>query len=251
MKKNRCLNSLNAAGFTVLMIFCFSFSLLGKGNHIMANRYYIREVKDQPWQLRISGKIPSLCGIYVIIYDKNKKVIFNGAVPGADYPAAKPYIINIPEDGITGDYAVKIIGAQDDYMKIDLPISSLPEVYYMLSTTIGHEKGRKVLFMVPEDKEIILSAYKGHLKVTDSSGKVVADTRNGKYGGTAYKAKYRYSNYIPVKCKKGEVYTILPEAFYFRSNVGLYVMFKADGWFVPNKQLDKINWWQVELKNGK
>jgi len=248
MNKNRCKSHFNAIGFIALTMLCFSFTVMGKGNHIMAKKYYLREADDQIWQLRISGKISSLCGIYVIIYDKNKKVIFNGEVPGGNYPITKPYVVNIPKDGITGDYAVKIIGAQDDYMKINLPISTLPEVYYMESTTIGHDKNRKVHFKVPEDKEIIFSAYKNHLEVKDSSGKVVADTRNGKYGGSAYKAKFRYCNYIPLKCKKGEVYTILPQSFYFRSNTGLYVMFKADGWFVPNQQLDKIKWWKLELK---
>lgn len=219
-------------------------------HYIMALGYYVREQEDKDWHINISGKISSLCGIYVIVYDDGGKVVYHGSVPCGEYSDKKPFSIKIPKDGVAGDYKIKIIGAQDDFLGINLPVSDLKEVYYITGTTIGHGKGRYVLFQTPpEQKEVILHAYKGHLKVKDNTGKVVGDSRkDSKYGGDKYGTKYRYSNYFTLKTSPGVTYRIEPEAFYFGCKEGLYVMFKPDSWFFPDKKLDNIKWWRLEYK---
>lgn len=219
-------------------------------NHIMPKGYFVRESEDMDWKFRISGEIPSMCGIYVIVYDVTGKVIHQGEVPHGKYPVEKPYVINIPKDGAAGDYKIKIIGAQPDYLGINLPLTNLKEVYEVNRTTIGHEKDRYLLFQVsPNQKQLTVSAYKNHLIVREQkTGKIVADTKKGKYGGDKYKAKFRYSNYISFHPVPGVTYRFEPKSFYFGfSDATLYCMFKPDGWFLPNPKLSEIKWWRLKL----
>jgi hypothetical protein len=215
----------------------------------MVNSYYIREATDQEWNINISGKIPSLCGIYLIVYNKDGKVIFKGSVPRGEYDKAKPFTIKIPKDGVAGDYKVKIIGNQDDYLAIDLPLSNQQEVYYAKSMSMGHAKGNSVIFQTrPDEKEITLSAYKAQLVVKDLKGNIIADTSNDKAGKDAVLSKDKYSNIVTFKCQPGTDYVLQPEAMYFGAKDGFFVCMKPGTWFLPDSKLEQINWWELELK---
>lgn len=219
-------------------------------NHIMAKGYFIREAEDQDWAFNISGEVVSMCGIYVIVYDVNKKVIYHGMVPCGKYSLDDPYVIKIKKDGLIGDYKIKIIAAQSDFMSLNLPMTDLKEVYEVQRTTIGHAKDRYLLFQVsPEQTELIIYAYKGQLQVKeDNTRKVVVDTSRGQYGGDASKSKYRFSNYVTFKVIPDVVYRIEPNAFYFGFGDTIYTMFKPDGWFFPNQKLAEIKWWKLHFK---
>ena len=221
-----------------------------KDNHLVAKGYFVRESQDMDWEFRISGDIVSMCGIYVIVYDANGKIIHQGEVPHGKYSVDAPYVIKIPKDGLTGDYKIKIIAAQSDFLGINLPLTNLKEVYEVDRTTLGHAKDRYLLFQVaPSQKELTVSAYKNHLVVRDQkTGKIVADTRKGKYGGESRKSKFRYSNYITFKTEPGVVYRVEPKSFYFGfADAKVYAMFKPDGWFLPNPKLSEIKWWRLRL----
>lgn len=217
----------------------------------MPKGYFIQETKDQAWSFNISGNVISMCGIYVIVYDVNKKIIYQGNVPYGKYPLEKPYVITIKKDGAVGDYKIKIIGAQPDFMALNLPLTELKEVYEIKGgTTIGHEKDRYLMFQVPpSQKELTVSAYKGQLQVMEeASGKVVADTSKGKNGGSDQKSKFRFSNYITFKPRPGITYRLEPKAFYFGfGDDTVYAMFKTDGWFSPNPKLREIKWWRLPI----
>lgn len=219
-------------------------------HHIMAKGYYVRETEDTDWSFSVNGKITSMCGIYLIIYDANGKIIHQGVVPYGNYPPGRPYTIKIAKDGVVGDYKIKLIAAQEDVMGINLPLTNLKEVYEIQRTTIGHAGRRYLLFQVaPGQTELTVSAYKGHLRVKEnSSGKVVADTSDGSYGGDKRGAEFRFSNYIKFAVKPGIVYRLEPQAFYFGFGGGtVYCMFRPDGWFLPEASLRKVKWWHLPL----
>lgn len=217
--------------------------------HLMVNAYYIRETVDQEWNINISGNTPSLCGIYIIVYDKEGKVIFNGPVPHGEYDKTKPFAIKIPKDGVTGDYKVKIIGNQEDYLGIGLPLSNLQEVYYANRMSMGHGKGNSVIFQTrPNEKEITLFAYKAHLVVKDPKGNMIADTSNEKVVKGTVLSKDKYDNNVTFKCEPGTDYLLQPMAMYFGAKNGFYVCLKPGTWFLPDSKLEQINWWELELK---
>jgi hypothetical protein len=223
---------------------------LKSDNHIMAKGYFVRESTDMDWEFRISGKIPSLCGIYLIVHNAERKIIHQGTVPHGNYPVDTPFVIKIPKDGMTGDYKIKIIAAQPDYLGLNLPLTNLKEVYEFQRGSIGHDKDRYLLFQVaPSQTQLTVSGYKGHLIVREQkTGKTVADTRKGVYGGEKHGAKHRFQNYITFKTAPGVVYRLEPQSFYFGfCDSTVYAMFKPDAWFMPNKKLSAIKWWRLKL----
>lgn len=241
------------AVFVSRMDFCYGNQKekpLKKNNHIMPKGYFVQETEDKDWSCTISGDVVSMCGIYVIVYDVNKKIIYQGKVPHGKYSIEKPYVIKIKKDGAVGDYKIKILAAQPDFMAFNLPMTELKEVYEIQSTTIGHDKDRYLMFQVPPgQKELTVSAYKGHLQVTEeATGKVVADTSKGEYGGEERKSKHRYCNYISFNPFPETTYRLEPKSFYFRfGGATIYTMFKPDGWFLPNPKLSEIKWWRLKL----
>ncbi len=240
---------------SILAFLSFLFFYLGAyaadekidfARHLMVDAYYIREATDQEWNIKISGTIASPCGIYIIAYDKECKVIFNGTVPQGEYDKAKPFIIKIPKDGVTGDYKIKIIGYQDDYLGIDLPLSNQQEVYFARRMC---RKGNSVIFQTrPDEKEITLFAYKANLLVKDLQGNIIADTSNEKAGNGCVLFKEKYDNCVTFKCAPGTDYVLQSEAWSLGCHKGFFICLKPGTWFLPDSKLEKINWWELELK---
>lgn len=216
----------------------------------MPEAYYVRETEDKDWSLNFSGEVVSMCGIYVIVYGVNGEVVHNGMIPYGRYPMEKAYSIKIKKDGVVGDYKIKIIGAQSDFMALNLPLTELKEVYQVSRTTLGNEKGRYLLFQVPPGQnELTVSAYKGQLQVKEeATGKVVADTSKGQYGGDSTKGKFRFSNYVSFNPVPGITYRLEPQSAYFGfGDDTVYAMFAPDSWFLPNPKLIEIKWWRLRL----
>ena len=208
---------------------------------VMADGYYAREVRDQEWHLRLVGEIPSLCGAYVVIHDAAGKIIHHGMIPHGTYPADRPYVATIKPDGIVGDYKIVMIGHQNDILGVAAPYTDLPfEVYGGVNFTIGNAPGVDLYFQAPEGiAKMNLGAYCGHLKVLDSAGKVVADTR---VGGKPKK----YDMTVEFAVKPGETYCLQRECFYFNSYIPgtLFFAFDPARWFCPTSTLDRVKWWQ-------
>jgi hypothetical protein len=217
--------------------------------HLMVDSYYIREATDQEWNINISGKIASLCGIYLIVYNKDSKVIFSGTIPHGEYYRTKPFAIKIPKDGVTGDYKVKIIGFQDDYLGIDMPLSNQQEVYYAKTMSMGQGKGNSVIFQTrPDEKQITLSAYKSNLVIKDLNGNTIADTANEKAGKGCVLSKEKYDNCVTFNCEPGKDYVLQSKGAYLGCKNGFFICLNPGTWFLPDSKLEKINWWNLELK---
>ncbi len=212
------------------------------GNQVMADGYYARETTDGPWHIRIVGTVPSLCGAYVLVFGAGGDIVFRARIPHGTYPEDAPLLLKVPADGVTGDYKIKVIGHQRDLLGIQVPMTDLgAEVYGGTSFTIGHDEGRRIAFKVADQEELTVSAYKGHLKVRDAAGRVVADTC-----GTPETPPQvsRYSNLVTFPAKAGETYWIEPTAFYFGAKSRLFLTFDPDTWFLPNPLLDEVKWWR-------
>jgi hypothetical protein len=215
-------------------------------HNVMAHGYYVREETDRVWHLKLVGKIPSLSGAYIVIHNVEGKIIHHGPIPHGEFTQAKPYTVAIPKDGITGDYRMIMVGQQGDMLGVMIPWTDLPlEVYGGSSFSVGHDKGVKPIFKAPAGvTKMSLGAYKGHLKVRDAEGKVVADTEvNGKSGSK----RYRYDKMITFAVTPGATYTIERRCFYFRSYIPgtCYLTASPERWFKPSSELDKIKWWEL------
>jgi len=212
-------------------------------HQVMANGYYAREVRDQDWHVRIVGEIPSLCGAYLLIHDAKSRVIHHGVVPHGKYPSGKPFVVTVKKDGVVGDYKIIMVGHQRDKLGVTVPWTDLPyEAYGGSSFSIGHDLNIKPFFKPPPGvKKMHLGAYKGHLRVLDAKGKVVADTytQGRKHG--------RYDNAVEFKVKPGATYTIERKCFYFRSYIPgtLFLAFERGRSFAPSPELDKVKWWEL------
>ena len=211
---------------------------------IQANGIYLREATDGPWQLTLTGAIPSLCGAYILVLDAAGKVVHHGVVPHGEYPPDKPLRIPIAADGLAGDYLVKLIGYQDDVMGLAMPLSDLPlEVYGHHSFAIAHElKDVPIWFRLPPGQTTLtIGGYKGHLRVRDAQGKTVAESRlDGYYAGEKYGQKYRFCHVMELELQPETPYQLFRECLYFHSTEPLYLAFDPQRWFVPDPRLDEL-----------
>lgn len=209
---------------------------------VFATGCYVREANNQEWSLRLVGKIPSLCGAYMVVHDAAGKTIYHGVIPHGSYPEDKPYVVTIKPDGIAGDYKIVIVGHQNDMLGLTAPFTDLPfEVYGGWTFAIGDDPNTKPFFKAPEGvTKMKLGAYKGHLKVFDKAGKIIADTR---VGGQQMK----YDNTVEFAVTQGETYQLhREECFYFKSYLPgtFFIVFQPERWFSPSTNLDTIKWWE-------
>lgn len=208
---------------------------------MMAGGYYAREDTDREWHVRLVGEIPSRCGAFIVIHDAKGKAIFHGKVPCGKYPEEKPFIVTVKPDGVTGDYKIVLCGHQDDLLGVQVPFTDLPfEVYGGTNFSMGHEPEAKPWFKAPPGvTKIKFGAYKGHLKILDKNGRVVADTRQSK-------VVEKYDNMVECPVVPGESYQLIREVMYLRcaSPRTLFLCFDPARWFRPDEALDEVKWWE-------
>ena len=204
-----------------------------------------RETTDQAWTLRFAGKIPSRAGCYVLVHDKDSRVVAMAHIPYGAHPENDPFIVEIPRDGISGDYRLVIVGKQADKMGIALPVSDIAlEVYGSFQFA---KNGKDPLWFIapPEVIELQFLAHRGTLEVLDANGNVLAETAQS----PEFKA---YTTVVKVKVEPGKVYGIRPGVTGYYMNVGekgrIDVAFDPAKLFVPDAQLQKVVWWQLTEK---
>lgn len=219
--------------------------------HMMAWGYYLREPTDRAWSVKLVGTVPSMPGMYVIIHDTAGKKMFAGHVAHGTYTADKPFTINFPADGATGDYKLYIAGQQNDYLGLDLPLSDLPfEVYGGGYYSMAHSK-EPVHFIVKSGvTRLAMRAWGGYLKITNDKEETVADFRAGvnkMVPGESNKDYYgeRY-NPIEFPVELGKVYTLRLEGMYFESREPMFFAFDPKRLFEPDiAKLDAVKWWEM------
>lgn len=90
----------------------------------------------------------------------------------------------------------------------------------------------------PGVKTLRISSHSGQLLVYEGD-QVVLDTKtNGKLVGRSWTA--------PLKITPDAVYSFRKlGAFYFGSPDGLLLCFDINRWFVPEKEITQMHWWQL------
>lgn len=205
-----------------------------------------REPGDREWHLFFAGEVPvySWAGAAIVVHDASGKVIHREVIPRGVYPAEKPYVVTVKADGVTGDYRVVMVGHQIQYIgPCGVVWSDLPfEAYGGARVSVEQSPANKPWFKAPEGvAKMKLGAAKGHLRILDKDGKVVADTRLN-----------------PMKEKGGDAveFAVTPgQAYRVELEVGgaaliaytpdrVYLSYEAARWFQPAPELATARFWK-------
>lgn len=224
--------------FALCFLFCYYCS--AEEFNLYSEGIYFFEEKDVEWHISFRVKIPSSCGFYFILFDKNNHALYCDAIPSGDY-AEKPHTITIPRDNITGCYKGVIVGEEAVFDVLSFPLSDLKYEVYGGDYFATHYKG-KIYFQVPKDDTYVIGAYKGHLKVLNEKGEIIADTK-------LTKKQEKYDNLTEFAGQRGITYILERECRYFRvkNNKQIFVSNNAEKLFIPDENLDRIEWWKIPL----
>lgn len=233
----------------------FAHAQQAVAHHIMARNMYVREPNDRAWQLRISGRVPSFAGIYLVVHNAQGKLMYSGHVPQGEYSADNPKVISFPADGMTGDYKINILGQQDDYLGLNLPLSDLPlEVYSATYISLGGNPANMPIFKAPPDvKELAISGVGAPLQIYDEDKNLIIDTKtNGKRitgADDPLKKRFGSSDIIavfPVQPEK--FYRLSSTAMYLQTREVLFFAFERERLFQPDTaKLDAVKWWELPI----
>lgn len=219
--------------------------------HMMTQGYYVREPTDRAWNIKITGEVPSLPGMYVIVHDTAGKLLAARNIPHGTYPPDKPLILPFPPDGSSGDYKIYFVAQQDDYLGLNLPLSDLPyEVYSGGFSSLGQSK-ELIAFKVSKDiTRLGLRAYLGFLQIFDSDKKLIADSRAGislMVPGEQNKDFYNTKDHpieFPVDAER--VYWLRADTMYFQPRDPTFFAFDPQRLFEPDiAKLDAVKWWEL------
>lgn len=220
---------------------------------LMCDSIYCREQVDQDWQVRITGQVVSLAGIYVLVQDVEGRVIFQGKVPAGQYPQDRPYVIRIPRDGVMGHYLVTVLGSQVDYQHIRLPYTDLPgEVYggkTFAVTTHGPRKPWEVIapgqlfFQVSADRpQVTLTQGERPWTIHQVDGEVVFDVQQ--QGRIELHRSNRRKQWVGTFTgTPGKTYVIGHTLQWFLVQPAMYLSLTADRWFEPDPRFLTLKWW--------
>lgn len=209
-----------------------------KTHNLFFQAAYLRESSDRPWQFRITGNVPSMPGCYLVVHDAKDKILLKRHLPHGKIEVDKPLVIDMPADGVSGDYRVVIIGFQNDTLELNLPLTNLPQEVYG-RTGFAARADSALHFRVPDGmQQLTVSAYSGGLRLMQGEQKVVDVKEQGKLEGRNYVAK--------VALSPGVDYRLEPYGtFYFGVEEGIFFTSDLRGWFVPDAKLEEVKWWQL------
>lgn len=211
---------------------------------LMFDTCCVRETRDQEWHVRIVGTLPRGPGLYAMVYNDEGKRIVTCEIPFGVYTDAKPFLLTVPADGLAQEYVIKLVGQQDNFTGIRLPMTDLPfEVYRGRYFAIGYPTApnqvRKVAFKLGPGMKFAAQGHTGGFRILNAKGELVADSsKDGpKEKGALFEPALRV----------GETYWIDPPGiFYLGARDPLYLTFDPDRWFAPAGKLDidKLGWWK-------
>ena len=209
----------------------------GKTANLFFEAAYLREPGDRPWQFRISGNVPSLPGCYLFVHTRDK-LLLERHLPHGKIGADKPLVIDVPADGVSGDYRVVIVGFQDDTLDLNLPLTTLPQEVYGRNNFAARNDGA-VRFRLPDGmRQMSFSADSGGLRVMQGAQTVADLKAQGERGKRGYVAKIALS--------PGVDYRLEPYGtFYFGVEEGIFFTSDLRRWFAPDTTLDEVKWWQL------
>jgi hypothetical protein len=217
---------------------------------MMAQGYYFREPTDRAWTLKITGNIPSLPGAYLILHNAAGKVLYKGYLPYGEYSAAKPFIVNFPPDGMTGDYELHILGTQNDFLGIDLPMSDLPFEAYGGEWLSFNFAKTPVPFKARAGITVLgMRSYGSYLKVLDDQMQIIADARAGIKLMTPADSNKNFYNTrdhpIEFPIDPDRYYWLTGEMMYFEPREPIFFATVPAKLFEPDAKLDAVKWWEL------
>jgi hypothetical protein len=209
----------------------------GKTGNLFFQAAYLREPGDRPWQFRIAGNVPSLPGCYLFVHGPDR-LLLKRHLPHGRIVADKPLVLDMPADGVSGDYRVVIVGYQDDTLHLNLPLTTLPQEVYGRTQFAARTDGA-LCFRLPEGmRQMNFSASGGGLRVMQGRTKVADVKEQGERGKSGYVAK--------VALSPGVDYRLEPHGtFYFGVKEGIFLTTDPRRWFVPDATLDEVKWWRL------
>jgi hypothetical protein len=136
----------------------------------------IKEDKDQ--EIEVNFNCKSEIDFIVRIFDTENKEIHNVKIPAGAY---YPYSIKIPKDGKKGQYALVINGFVENKGRINAPLTSLPEIYYIPKSWSQFSPGRYFCKLASgKSGNLIVGGHKAAGIITDSFGQnVLASSKSG------------------------------------------------------------------------
>ena len=198
-----------------------------------------RKEEDKDWNVRIKGKVPSLSGCYLIIYNSKGERVLMKHIPPGDYPPEHPLEFHVAKDGTLGDYQMVIVGHEHDIMGIKLPLTDLKKEVYGYSY-FAKRVPQSVWFLSdPEVSEYeISSGRSGKLAVLDD-GNPVLTASSGVHKG-------REKTQLTGALQPDRIYELqTPGTFYFNAKPGIYLAFDPSRCFLPDPALQKVAWWRL------
>lgn len=199
----------------------------------------VREETDQPWSIQVTGQVYSLPGCLVIVHDSKGNVLVLKEIPAGRYSRKSPLKIEIPSDGIVGDYRIIILGDEKDLRGLDLPLSSLPKEVYGY-TQFAKESKSPAWFMAPENISVMtFFGHGGDVQILDGNS-LVGQT------GASPDPRKPWARLATVKLEPGKTYQLQQlKTFYFGAKPGIHIALQQERIFVPDQTMREIRWWRI------
>lgn len=211
---------------------------------LMFDTCCVKETRDQEWHIRIVGTLPRGPGLFAMVFNEEGKRIVATPVPFGTYTEAKPFVLTVPADGAAQEYVIKLVGQQDNFTGIRLPMTDLPfEVYRGRYFAIGYPTAagqlRRVAFKLTPEAKFAGRGHGGGFRILDATGTLLGDS--AKDGPKERGAFYELA------LKAGETYWIDPPGtFYFETREPTCLTFDPERWFAPSGKpdIEKLEWWK-------
>lgn len=222
---------------------------------LMFSAAYLKQTTDGPWHVRIVGDLPRGPGICMLIYNEAGDFVKRADIPWGKHSDEEPFIVTMPADGKAQQYVIKMLGQQDNFNGIRLPLTNLPyEVYGDHSFAFGNgfrgANQRLVAFQPNADgKPIHFSGWSDHYRILDAAGYSIADSKDlvlpeGDERKTGGPRNYEMITTL----EPGKTYWIDPYRVMYLGvkHTKLYLTFDPESWFEPNLSwtLESRPWWK-------
>ena len=210
----------------------------GEDDRLIYQAASCRKEEDTAWKVRIAGKVPSLAGCYLIIYNSKGERVLMKHIPSGDYSPEHPLEFNVAKDGTQGDYQMVIIGHEYDVMGIKLPLTDLKKEVYGYSC-FAKRVPQSVWFLSdPEVKEYEITSSRSSKLAVLHDGSPVLTPRSNVHKG-------REKTALTGALEPGRVYELQTTGtFYFQATPGVYLAFDPSRCFLPDPALQKVAWWR-------
>jgi hypothetical protein len=213
--------------------------------HLEMGATYVRESRDLAWHIRVTDRVPTPPGLYVVVYDEKGDILKHGEIPAGPYSPEAPFAMEIPADGLAQQYVIKLLGSYQNFSAVRLPMTDLPFEVYEGSrggTTFGVPYGagretRRLAFQVkPGTQKVALTGGVNNMRFLDSQGVAIADNRA--------------DGALTMSPKPGQTYWLDPgnarQVQTTKESAKIFLALDPERWFCPTVtwDLESRPWWK-------